>query len=272
MKTLILTAIIAAAGAIPAAAQSLALPPDSTAHAPQPAPKQALYHTASESYKAERNAIRSGNKYFEDEQYHRALEAYNKALEINDASIRARFNKAVTLFHLAGEDNRGTENDPRVEAVYLLNGLLDDAKRLDTEVAEKAYYNLGNAAFNDEQYGQSIELYKSALRINPDNDRTRENLRLAQLKKQEQEQNQDQQNEDQQDQKDQQQQQEQQQQQQQQEQQQQQQQQPQPQPQQMNRSAQQILQSMQNKENATRKKVQAQEEPATGRPQTDKPW
>lgn len=40
----------------------------------------------------------------------------------------------------------------------------------------------------------------------------------------------------------------------------------------MNRSAQQILQSMQNKENATRKKVQAQEEPATGRPQTDKPW
>lgn len=266
MKTLILTAIIAAAGAIPAAAQSLALPPDSTAHAPQPAPKQALYHTASESYKAERNAIRSGNKYFEDEQYHRALEAYNKALEINDASIRARFNKAVTLFHLAGEDNRGTENDPRVEAVDLLNGLLDDAKRLDTEVAEKAYYNLGNAAFNDEQYGQSIELYKSALRINPDNDRTRENLRLAQLKKQEQEQNQEQ-NQDQQDQKDQQQQQQQQQQPQQEQQQQQQPQQP-----KMDRSAQQILQSMQNKENATRKKVQAQEEPATGRPQTDKPW
>lgn len=266
MKTLILTAILAAAGAMPAAAQSLALPADSTAQAPQATPKQALYHTASESYKAERNAIRSGNKFFEDEQYHRALEAYNKALEINDASIRARFNKAVTLFHLAGEDNRGTENDPRVEAVELLNDLLDDAKRLDTEVAEKAYYNLGNAAFNDEQYGQSIELYKSALRINPDNDRTRENLRLAQLKKQEQEQNQEQnQNQDQQDQKDQ-------QQQQQQQQEQQQQQQQQPQPQKMDRSAQQILQSMQNKENATRKKVQAQEEPATGRPQTDKPW
>ncbi len=40
----------------------------------------------------------------------------------------------------------------------------------------------------------------------------------------------------------------------------------------MTGSAQQILQSMQNKENATRKKVQRQEAEPAGRPQTDKPW
>lgn len=39
----------------------------------------------------------------------------------------------------------------------------------------------------------------------------------------------------------------------------------------MTQSAQQILQSMQNKENATRKKVKEQE-PTVGRPQSDKPW
>ncbi|MDE6574332.1 MAG: hypothetical protein K2L84_03275, partial [Muribaculaceae bacterium] len=64
----------------------------------------------------------------------------------------------------------------------------------------------------------------------------------------------------------------QQQQQQQEHQQQEQQQQQQLQPKPVTNSAQQILQSMQNKENSTRKKVNAQETPATGRPQTDKPW
>ena len=97
-------------------------------------------------------------------------------------------------------------------------------------------------AYNDQDYGKSIERYKQALRINPDNNRTRQNLRLAQLKKQEQDQNKDKDKQDQQ----------------------QQQQQP------MTQNAEQILQAMQNKENATRRK---QKEPAQpGRRTTDKPW
>lgn len=226
------------------------------------------YNTPSESYKAERNAIRSGNKYFEKEQYHQALESYDNALRVNEGSIRGRYDKATALIQLQSDDNKGTENDPRVLAAQIFQDLIDDAKKYDPEIAEKSYYNLGNMAFNDEQYDQSIELYKSSLRINPDNQQTRENLRLAQLKKQEQEQNQDQNQQDQQDKQDQQEQQQQQQQQQQEQQQQQQQQQQQP----MTQSAQQILQSMQNKENQTRKKVKEEEEPAGGRSQTDKPW
>ena len=251
--------------------------PDTTATAPAPTeqakPKvQSKYNTPSESYKDERNAIRRGNALFEKEQYHQALEAYDKALQVNEGSIRGRYNKAVALLQLQSDDNKGTANDPRAEAAQIFQSLIDDAKKYDKEIAEKSFYNLGNMSFNDEQYDQSIELYKSSLRLNPDNQQARENLRLAQLKKQEQEQNQDQQNQDQQDQQQdqQQQQQEQQQQEQQQDQQQQQQQQPQEQP--MTQSAQQILQSMQNKENATRRKVKEEEQPAGGRPQTDKPW
>lgn len=40
----------------------------------------------------------------------------------------------------------------------------------------------------------------------------------------------------------------------------------------MTQNAEQILQSVQNKENSTRKKVQEQEVKAGGRATTDKPW
>ena len=251
--------------AIYAQAQDLSMPTDTIPQQTADPQIEAKYNTPSESYKAERNAIRSGNKLFEQEKYHQALEEYDKALSINSGSIRGRYNKAVALMQLQSEDNKGTKNDPRVQAATIFSDLVDDAKAFDKEIAEKALYNLGNIAFNDEKYDVSIEMYKASLRVNPDNLKTRENLRLAQLKKQEQEQNQDQQNQAHQ----QQQQQEQQQQPQEQQQEQQEQQQPQEQP--MTQSAQQILQSMQNKENSTRKKVKEQE-PTVGRPQSDKPW
>lgn len=267
--------------ALPAAAQ-LEMPDDEAAASMQPdvsaeaAPqkpaeqKQSKYYTPSVSYKAERNALRRGNALFKDDKFHEALEQYQKAIDINGSSIRGRYNKAVALLQLQSDDNKGTENDPRVEAAKIFAELVDDAKKFDSEIAQHAYYNLGNIAFNDEKYDQSIAFYKDALRIKPEDMDARENLRLAQLKKQEQEQNQDQnQDQNEQDKKDQEQQQQQQQQQQDQQNQEEQQQQQQQKP--MTGSAQQILQTMQNKENATRKKVQPQEQPA-GRPQTDKPW
>lgn len=230
-------------------------------------PSKSEYNTPSKSYKAERNDIRRGNKLYEEKKYHEALKEYGKALEVNAGSIRARYNSALTMLQFQSDDTKNTENDTRKQAQALFQGLIPDALQYDRPIAQRSYYNLGNVAFNDEQYDQAIEAYKAALRLQPDDMAAKENLRLAQLKKQEQEQNQDQ-NQDQQEQQQQEQQQQQQQQdQQQQEQQQQQQQQQQP----MTQSAQQILQSMQNKENQTRKKVKEQEPPA-GRPQTDTPW
>lgn len=232
-------------------------------------PSKSEYNTPSKSYKTERNDIRRGNKLYEAKKYHEALKEYGKALEVNAGSIRARYNSALTMLQFQSDDTKNTENDARKQALDLFRSLIPDALQYDRPIAQRSYYNLGNMAYNDEQYDQAIEAYKAALRLKPDDMAAKENLRLAQLKKQEQEQNQDQ-NQDQQQQQEQQQQQQQQQdqqQQQQQEQQQQQQQQQQP----MTQSAQQILQSMQNKENQTRKKVKEQEPPA-GRPETDTPW
>lgn len=218
------------------------------------------------SIKAERNYIREGNKAYADSNWHAALEAYENALAANPRSVRAAYNKALALSHLFSADNKGTKNDPRIVAKELFNDAAAAAiAEEDMEIARRSFYNLGNIAFNEENYDEAIKRYKQSLRIGPDDLAARQNLRLAQLKKQEQEQNQDKQN-------DKQDQQQQEQQQQQQEQQQDQQQQQEQQQQQMTGSAQQILQSMQNKENATRQKVQRQETQTAGRPQTDKPW
>ena len=204
------------------------------------------------STKILRNTIREGNEYYDKGNFAKALESYEVALQLDPSSQIATYNKALALLNMAGEDTKGSENDPRQQAAQLLEQVGNACMASDSTLAEKAFYNLGNMAYNDQDYGKSIERYKQALRINPDNNRTRQNLRLAQLKKQEQDQNKDKDKQDQQ------------QQQQQEQQQQQQQQQP------MTQNAEQILQAMQNKENATRRK---QKEPAQpGRRTTDKPW
>lgn len=221
-----------------------------------------VYAASDGSKKVERNLVVDGNKLFKEDKFHEALEKYDAALALNPTYQYAMFNKAVALVQLATDDNKGKDNDPRKMA----SQLFADIARLNTnpELAAKSFYNLGNMSFNDNEFDQAINMYKGSLRINPDNKECRQNLLLALQKKQEQEQNQDNQNQDKQDQQ-QQQEQQQQQQQQQQEQQQEQQQQP------MTQSAEQLLQAMQNKENATRKKNnQQQAQPA--RRSTDKPW
>jgi tetratricopeptide (TPR) repeat protein len=225
------------------------------------------------STKAERNTIRQGTEYYNAGNYHEALREYERALTINPASEYAIYNKAATLVQLASDDNKGKENDPRVQAAELFHQIAES--KTNTKLAEYSWYNLGNMSFNDENYGEAIKCYKGALRINPDNRKARQNLLLALKKQEEQQQNKDnqdqQQQQDQDKQQQQQQQQQQDQQQQQQDQQQQQQQQQQPQQQEMTQDAQQILQSIQNKENNTRKE-QEQRQRVNGHPTTDKPW
>ena len=66
------------------------------------------------------------------------------------------------------------------DAVKLLTELAETAQAVN--LAERASYDLGNIAFNGQQYQQAIDHYKNALRKNPDNDKARQNLRLAQKK------------------------------------------------------------------------------------------
>ncbi len=141
------------------------------------------------STRKERNYIRQGNSLYNEKRFSEAEVAYRKALEENAASETAMYNLATSLIRQAGSADPNSGNNPMQEASSILQNLAQSAQN--ASISEKAFYNMGNMAFNQQQYDQAINMYKGALRKNPDNDKARENLRLAQLKRQEQ-QNQDQ--------------------------------------------------------------------------------
>lgn len=147
------------------------------------------------SNRKERKAVRSGNSLYEQGRYSEAEVDYKKALEANPASEVATYNLALSLLNQAGKsDNKNDKNSPENQAAQMLSNLA--ATTSNQGLASKAYYNLGNIAFKNEQYDQSIEMYKNCLRRNPDDDDARDNLRLAQKKKQQQEPQQNQQQQD----------------------------------------------------------------------------
>lgn len=253
--------------------------------------------SARPSTKRERNFMKDGKELYDTQRYAEAEVNFKKALGENPDNGRAQFNLASSYLKQRGEDlvNKGDSLVKQADAIFQQTSAGNDL-----ELAEQSFYDRGNIAFKSEDYSSAIEMYKNALRRNPENNQARENLRLAQLKKQEQDQqnqdqnqdkdqnqdqNQDQQQQQQQQNQDQQQnqqdqnqdkqEQDQQQQQQNQQQEQQQQQQQQQQGGLSEQSAAQILKAMDDKESATRMKVeqmkQSQEKQARQR-HSGKPW
>lgn len=142
------------------------------------------------STKKERNYIREGNELFKEKRYAEAEAAFKKALQENGNSPIAKFNLATTYLKQVNL-NDTTQNGLLSETQQLLK---ETALIADPKLASKAYYDLGNIFYNQKNYAQSIEMYKNALRRNPDDDQARQNLRLAQKQlqnQQNQQQNQD---------------------------------------------------------------------------------
>lgn len=219
----------------------------------------------------ENNIIRKGNKAYQKEQYDAAATEYKKALERNRHSFAAKFNMADALF-------KQEKYDDAAKLYQDALALIDSKTNKDSVAA--AYHNIGNCHFAKQQFQESVEAYKKALRANPTDDETRYNLAVAKMmqqKQEEQQQNQQNQNQ-QQNQQNQQQQQQQQQQEKQEQEQNQQQEEQQQQDQQQNESdmtqekAERILQALEQDEKDTQDKVQeAQRMKANGK-RNEKDW
>ena len=147
--------------------------------------------TKVESNRDERNAIRKGNKLFEEKRYAEAEVEYKRALQHNPQSDVANYNLALSYIRQGGSSDPNDSKSPLNQADQILRNVV---KTADKGLASRAYYNLGNLAFNKQNYQESVNMYKDALRRNPDDDQARENLRLAQKKLEEQQQDQDKQN------------------------------------------------------------------------------
>lgn len=205
----------------------------------------------------EREHIKNGNKLYNDKRFADAEVEYKKALSVNPNSHLSNYNLALSLIQQSGGSNTESENNPLKKAEELLGSVAQYSK--DADLRSKSYYNLGNIAYNQQDFGRSVEMYKNALRQNPDDDQARENLRLAQLKKNEQEQNKDNKDNNKDKEKEQEEQDKKQDKQDKKEEKEENKQQQQPQPQEMSKeNMEQILQTMQNQEKATQEKVNAQ--------------
>ena len=188
---------------------------------------------ASAQTMTEKDHIRRGYKLYTDSLFEKAEIEFRKALEINPKSTDAMFNLGNALFNQIPQSQ---EKGKEAMEQYVT------AAKLETDKSKLALinHNLGVLLYMAQQYAQSVEAYKEALRNDPSDHETRYNLAKAMHMLKQQEQNQNQQQDQQQQQEQQQEQQEQNQQQEQQEQQKEQQQQQQEQQQQDRQSEEEI--------------------------------
>lgn len=210
--------------------------------------------TASASTRAERRLVSKGNKLYTEHKFVEAASIYEQALKENPQSTSAIYNLGLAQLR---QVTNPADSTPKAKALIenARKNLTEAASRAKTRpgIAAKANYNLGNLEFNTNQFEKAIQYYKQALRIDPNDNNARRNLRIAQKKlqqqkqdkQQNQQQKQDQQKQDQQKQnKDQ------------QKQDQNKEQQKQPKDQEINQqTAERILQAVDNKENQTRARV-----------------
>ena len=120
--------------------------------------------------------LRDGNTLYTDSSYNEAEMQYRKSLEKDQEYFNASFNLADAIY----------KQERHKEASALFDALKDNAPT--NEDLAKVYHNLGNSLVKEGKLDDAIAAYKSALRINPNDNETRHNLALSKQQKQEQEQ------------------------------------------------------------------------------------
>lgn len=156
------------------------------------------FNVNAESTRAERKLISKGNSLYNERRFVEAQSYYEEALKVNSSSAEARYNLGLSQVRQVTNPSDTTGKNKK---------LLDSARKNFSDVASlaktkpglasKANYNLGNVEFNVKDYAKAIEYYKQALRINPNDDKARKNLRIAQKNLQNQNQDQNNKNQDQ---------------------------------------------------------------------------
>lgn len=133
---------------------------------------------------SERKYIRKGNNAFEKQAYTESEINYRRAAEKSSDSYKAIFNMGDALY------KQGKYQEAAEKFTSLANRELPDNK------LAKAYHNLGNSLLQSDKIKESIEAYKNALKLNPNDIETKHNLTYAlnKLREKEQQKNKNQNN------------------------------------------------------------------------------
>jgi Ca-activated chloride channel family protein len=108
----------------------------------------------------------TGNEHFEEQAYESAIDEY-KLAQVTEPDL------AEPYYNAANAYNRMSQ----VEEAQLQTQ--QALKTADPTLAAQAWYNLGNAYFDAEQWRPAIEAYQEALRLQPDDQDAKHNLELA---------------------------------------------------------------------------------------------
>lgn len=135
---------------------------------------------------SERTLLRDGNRQYKDKQYNEAEVNYRKALEKNKELKEGQFNLGDALY----KQGRYEEAEKQFRM---------SAQKSSGKSRAQAYHNLGNALLKQKKIEDSIQSYKDALKLNPQDQDTKYNLEFARrlLQQQKQQQQNQQQNKDQ---------------------------------------------------------------------------
>ena len=135
-----------------------------------------------------RKFINQGNQFYRNGNFAEAETNYKDALQEDPNSALAKFNLALALL------KQQTANKAQSDTLRLMSRSyfqeVAGSSSANESLIEKSYYNLGNISFDEENYANSIEMYKEVLRRNPNNVAARQNLRVAQIKLKDQQNNQ----------------------------------------------------------------------------------
>ncbi len=132
------------------------------------------------SAQSTKKLVRKGNKAYEKNAYSDAEVNYRKALEKKPDYAKGAFNLGDVFY----------QQNHLKEADSLFTEVTTTAKSSDEKA--KAWYNKGNTLIKQKNYQKSIDAYKNALLLKPDNETAKYNLEYARkkLKKQKQQQKQ----------------------------------------------------------------------------------
>ncbi len=130
----------------------------------------------------ERGEVRRGYKAFLDEDYEKAAEHFERAVEFSPESFEAKYNLGSTKFK--SEDMESAE---KLFAELAADSLQSDPDRAHT------YFNLGNSQLAQQKFEEALESYKSSMRLDPDDMEAKYNYAYTKaLMEQNQDQNEDQ--------------------------------------------------------------------------------
>lgn len=138
------------------------------------------------STRQERKAILSGNKLYEQKKYAEALKCYDEAIKKNSSSATATYNMGVCYLQMGAQKGDTTKTKAYLQKGMQYMGAIAQNAASNPGLASRANYNMGNITFSQQDFAGAINYYKQALRLNPQDNQARRNLRIAQLKLQNQ--------------------------------------------------------------------------------------